>query len=53
MLTPLNNFRHFIGINPEKEGKVVSNKTGKLVHKKAATVNPHVAALIKYLMDFE
>uniref|UniRef100_A0A8P4K3W5 Sterile alpha motif domain-containing protein 3 n=1 Tax=Dicentrarchus labrax TaxID=13489 RepID=A0A8P4K3W5_DICLA len=47
-----------IGINPERgrktsQGKVVSKKTGKLVHKKATTVNPHVATLLKNVMDFE
>uniref|UniRef100_A0A3P9A0A1 Uncharacterized protein n=1 Tax=Esox lucius TaxID=8010 RepID=A0A3P9A0A1_ESOLU len=50
--------RHLVGINPERgrktsQGKVVSKKTGKLVHKKATTVNPHVATLLKNLMDFE
>ncbi|XP_058477704.1 uncharacterized protein LOC131448912 [Solea solea] len=50
--------RRLIGINPERgrktsQGKVVSKKTGKLVHKKATTVNPHVATLLKNLMDFE
>ncbi|XP_061914713.1 uncharacterized protein LOC133657419 [Entelurus aequoreus] len=50
--------RRFIGVNPERgtkasQGKVVSKKTGKLVQKKAATVNPHVAILIKNLTDFE
>uniref|UniRef100_A0A3B3T6F9 Uncharacterized protein n=1 Tax=Paramormyrops kingsleyae TaxID=1676925 RepID=A0A3B3T6F9_9TELE len=44
--------RCFVGINPEKgtkayQGKVVSKKTGKLVQKKVATVNSHVATLIK------
>lgn len=51
-------FRRLIGINPERgrktsQKKVVSKKTGKLVHKKATTVNPHVATLLKNLMDFE
>ncbi len=50
-------FRHFIGLNPERgtnasQVKVIS-KTGKLVHKKALTVNPHVVTLIKNLLDFE
>ncbi|KAK0134680.1 THAP domain-containing protein 1 [Merluccius polli] len=50
--------RRFIGINPERgtkasQGKVVSKKTGKLVQKKASIVNPHVATLLKKLMDFE
>ncbi|XP_034552593.1 uncharacterized protein LOC117822073 [Notolabrus celidotus] len=50
--------RRLIGINPERgtkanQGKTVSKKSGKLVQKKAATVNPHVATLIKNLMDFE
>ncbi|KAM9493880.1 uncharacterized protein Hap1MRO34_003928 isoform 1-T4 [Clarias gariepinus] len=36
--------RHFIGLNPERgtkasQVKVISKKTGKLVHKKTATVN--------------
>ncbi|CAJ1064737.1 uncharacterized protein LOC113051318 [Xyrichtys novacula] len=50
--------RRFVGINPERgtkasRGKVTSKKTGKLVQKKGATVNPHVATLIKNLVDFE
>ncbi|GAA6082054.1 uncharacterized protein LOC113045763 [Tachysurus ichikawai] len=49
--------RCLIGVNPERGTKAsrvkVSKKTGKLVQKKAATVNPHVATLIKNLMDFE
>uniref|UniRef100_A0A673AGA4 Si:ch211-111e20.1 n=1 Tax=Sphaeramia orbicularis TaxID=375764 RepID=A0A673AGA4_9TELE len=50
--------RRFLGIKPERgtkasQGKVVSKKTGKLVQKKAAPVNPHVATLIKNLLDFE
>uniref|UniRef100_A0A3P8RVF0 Uncharacterized protein n=1 Tax=Amphiprion percula TaxID=161767 RepID=A0A3P8RVF0_AMPPE len=50
--------KRFIGINPERgtkasQGKVISKKTGKLVQKKSATVNPHVATLVKRLMDFE
>jgi hypothetical protein len=50
--------RRFVGINPERgsktcRGKVVSKKTGKLVSKKSATVNPKVASLLKNLIDFE
>ncbi|XP_059354194.1 uncharacterized protein LOC132157507 [Carassius carassius] len=50
--------RRFIGLNPERgtkasQVKVISKKTGKLVHKKTATVNVHVANLIKNLLDFE
>nr|XP_055069190.1 uncharacterized protein LOC129450442 [Misgurnus anguillicaudatus] len=49
--------RRLIGVNPERGTKAsqvkLSKKTGKLVTKKAATVNPHVATLIKNLMDFE
>lgn len=51
-------FRRFIGLNPERgtkasQVKVISKKTGKLVHKKTATVNVHIANLIKNLLDFE
>ncbi|XP_073723452.1 uncharacterized protein [Misgurnus anguillicaudatus] len=50
--------RRFIRINPERgsktcKGKVLSKKTGKVVNKKSATVNPKVASLLKNLMDFE
>ncbi|KAL7841267.1 hypothetical protein SRHO_G00249580 [Serrasalmus rhombeus] len=50
--------RRFIGINPERgskttHGKVVSKRTGKVVQKRAASVNPHVATLLKNLLDFE
>lgn len=51
-------FRRFIGINPDrgtkaKRGKVVSKRTGVIVQKKSATVNTHVAMLLKNLADFE
>jgi len=50
-------FRRFVGINPERGsktciGKVVSKKTGKMVNKKSATVNPKVASLLKNLVYF-
>ncbi|KAK7127276.1 hypothetical protein R3I94_008826 [Phoxinus phoxinus] len=50
--------RRFVGVNPERgtkasQAKVVSKKTGKLVQKKATTVNLHVATLLKKLIDFE
>ncbi|CAB1436693.1 unnamed protein product [Pleuronectes platessa] len=48
----------FISINLKRrtkssQGKLVSKETGKLVQKKAATVNPHVSTLKKDLIDFE
>lgn len=50
--------RRFIGINPERgskatHGKVISKRTGKVVQKRAESVNPHVATLLKNLLDFE
>ncbi|KAJ8351966.1 hypothetical protein SKAU_G00234420 [Synaphobranchus kaupii] len=50
--------RCFIDINPERgtktrQGKGVSKKTGREVQKKAHTVNPHVATLLRKLMDFK
>ncbi|KAK5603501.1 hypothetical protein CRENBAI_006149 [Crenichthys baileyi] len=50
--------RRFIGINPDRgskatRGKVMSKRTGKVVQKRPATVNPHVATLLKKLLDFE
>ncbi|KAJ8014573.1 hypothetical protein DPEC_G00041650 [Dallia pectoralis] len=50
--------RRFIGINPERgskatRGKVVSRKSGRVVQRKAVTVNTHVSTLLKNLMDFE
>ncbi|KAL7826865.1 hypothetical protein AOLI_G00320740 [Acnodon oligacanthus] len=48
----------FFGVNPERgskptHGKVVSKRTGKVIQKRAASVNPHVATLLKNLLDFE
>ncbi|MEQ2248569.1 hypothetical protein ILYODFUR_020366 [Ilyodon furcidens] len=50
--------RRFICIHSERgskatHGKVMSKRTGKVVHKRPATVNPHVATLLKNLLDFE
>ncbi|KAL7387124.1 hypothetical protein ABVT39_018690 [Epinephelus coioides] len=50
--------RRFIDINPErgtraKQGKVVSKKTGREVQKKPHNVNPHVATLLRKLMDYK
>ncbi|KAK9539486.1 hypothetical protein VZT92_004590 [Zoarces viviparus] len=50
--------RRFLSINPEQgskttHGKVISKKTGKVVQKRAASVNPHVATLLKNLLDVE
>ena len=57
ILTLFLKFRCFIGINPERgrktsQGKVVSKKTGKLVHREAKKVL-NGATFLKNLMDFE
>ncbi|XP_056295360.1 uncharacterized protein LOC130209618 isoform X2 [Pseudoliparis swirei] len=47
-----------VGINPERgtkarQGKVTSKKSGRMVQKKATSLNPHVCTLLRKLMDFE
>ncbi|KAF7648241.1 hypothetical protein LDENG_00160070 [Lucifuga dentata] len=50
--------RSCVGINPERgtkarQRKVTSKKSGRMVQKKVASLNPHVCTLIRKLMDFE
>ncbi|XP_074477522.1 uncharacterized protein LOC141759392 isoform X2 [Sebastes fasciatus] len=50
--------RSRVRINPERgtkarQGKVTIKKSGKMVHKKVTSLNPHVCTLLRKLMDFE